>query len=681
MLAERRKINKWNRVYRRSRVMSHTLLRSTMSVFKVMSLGSDVLPQIKCNQDKNYSYIILHYSGYKAIWDWFILLLVMYTAIVTPYMVTFLLGSNRSLTIIDNFIDFIFVIDILMNCRTSFVDANDEVVNDPCRIAVNYLKGWFVFDFLAAFPFQLICMMLGINQTTVLISLGKSARLLRLIRVTRKLDMYSEYNLALLLLLVFGFALMAHWLACIWYAIGINESPTYNNVDWLSKLSKDLNLNETGKLDVTTAYLTALYFTLSSLTSVGFGNVSANTNGEKLFAILIMLIGALMYAVIFGNVTAIIHRLYSGLAHYHSTMRRVRQFIRFYQIPSPLRQRLEDYSHYDYSYTNGIDMNEILGHFPEGLQADVCLHLNRNLFTKNLAFRSLPAGCLRSLSLKLKTTRYTPGNYIIHYGDEVVKLMWIERGTLEILQEEKVVSILGKGDSFGENFGAVYDRLVAKSCASVRALSYCDIQSISRDDLLSTMRAYPEFHSKFNRNFRVSFNLRDLELEEKDLSSSLINLNQQRQNVLEKLKRKSSFRYDIESLEKNDDNFFVSKSDSCTAVNRDSMITNILSDDSIVPKLVSSLNLYSGHSIFVTDHSTHQDKEPFKKLQNDFFPSMYENESDLDEVKHWLDNFENAKDQITSLLKILKLKSSKIKNHKEKKNLLAVPKQLRKKSI
>ena len=66
-----------------------------------------------------------------------------------------------------------------------------------------------------------------------------------------------------------------------------------------------------------------------------------------------------MHAVIFGNVTAIIQRLYSGMAHYHSTMRRVREFIRFYQIPSPLRQRLEDYAQYDYSYTNGIDMNEV----------------------------------------------------------------------------------------------------------------------------------------------------------------------------------------------------------------------------------------------------------------------------------------------------------------------------------
>jgi len=57
-------------------------------------------------------------------------------------------------------------------------------------------------------------------------------------------------------------------------------------------------------------YTTSLYFTLSSLTSVGFGNVSANTNNEKVFSVLVMLIGALMHAVVFGNVTAIIQVLF-----------------------------------------------------------------------------------------------------------------------------------------------------------------------------------------------------------------------------------------------------------------------------------------------------------------------------------------------------------------------------------
>lgn len=41
---------------------------------------------------------------------------------------------------------------------------------------------------------------------------------------------------------------------------------------------------------------------------------------------------ALMYASIFGNVSAIIQRLYSGTARYHTQILRVREFIRFHQV-------------------------------------------------------------------------------------------------------------------------------------------------------------------------------------------------------------------------------------------------------------------------------------------------------------------------------------------------------------
>ena len=41
-------------------------------------------------------------------------------------------------------------------------------------------------------------------------------------------------------------------------------------------------------------------------------------------------------------------------------MQRVREFNKFYQIPNPLKQRLEEYFQHAWSYTNGIDMNMVL---------------------------------------------------------------------------------------------------------------------------------------------------------------------------------------------------------------------------------------------------------------------------------------------------------------------------------
>lgn len=47
------------------------------------------------------------------------------------------------------------------------------------------------------------------------------------------------------------------------------------------------------------AYVTALYYTFTSLTSVGFGNVSANTKAEKVFTIIMMLIGGKLGSISF----------------------------------------------------------------------------------------------------------------------------------------------------------------------------------------------------------------------------------------------------------------------------------------------------------------------------------------------------------------------------------------------
>ena len=73
----------------------------------------------------------------------------------------------------------------------------------------------------------------------------------------------------------------------------------------------------------------------------------------------ILSLTALMYASIFGNVSAIIQRLYSGTARYHAHIVRVKEFIRFHQIPNPLKQRVEDYFQHAWSVTNGIDMNMV----------------------------------------------------------------------------------------------------------------------------------------------------------------------------------------------------------------------------------------------------------------------------------------------------------------------------------
>ncbi|XP_032362351.1 potassium voltage-gated channel subfamily H member 7 isoform X2 [Etheostoma spectabile] len=494
----------------------------TDKVTQVLSLGADVLPEYKLQTPRMDKWTILHYSPFKAVWDWLILLLVIYTAIFTPYSAAFLLNdieeqrrrecgySCSPLNVVDLMVDIMFIVDILINFRTTYVNANEEVVSHPAKIAIHYFKGWFLIDMVAAIPFDLLIFGSGSDETTTLIGLLKTARLLRLVRVARKLDRYSEYGAAVLMLLMCIFALIAHWLACIWYAIGNVEKPYLEHkIGWLDNLGvsigKKYNYSDPSSgPSIKDKYVTALYFTFSSLTSVGFGNVSPNTNSEKIFSICVMLIGSLMYASIFGNVSAIIQRLYSGTARYHLQMLRVKEFIRFHQIPNPLRQRLEEYFQHAWTYTNGIDMN--MG-FPECLQADICLHLNQNLLEGCKVFHGATKGCLRALAMRFKTTHAPPGDTLVHSGDVLTALYFVSRGSIEILKDDVVVAILGKNDIFGEMIHLY--RKPGKSCADVRALSYCDLHTIQREEIVEVLDMYPEFADHFLKNLELTFDLRD----------------------------------------------------------------------------------------------------------------------------------------------------------------------------
>ncbi|KAK7898147.1 hypothetical protein WMY93_019000 [Mugilogobius chulae] len=137
---------------------------------------------------------------------------------------------------------------------------------------------------------------------------------------------------------------------------------------WLHELAKRLespyyslgavNSSSSSGPSIRSVYIASLYFTLSSLTSVGFGNVSANTDAEKIFSVCVMLIGALMHALVFGNVTAIIQRMYSRWSQYHTRTKDLKDFIRVHHLPQSLKQRMLEYFQTTWSVNNGIDCNE-----------------------------------------------------------------------------------------------------------------------------------------------------------------------------------------------------------------------------------------------------------------------------------------------------------------------------------
>ncbi|XP_047028743.1 potassium voltage-gated channel protein eag [Helicoverpa zea] len=488
----------------------------------VMSLSGDVLPQYRQEAPKTPPHILLHYCAFKAIWDWIILCLTFYTAIMVPYNVAFKNKTSEdvSLLVIDSIVDVVFFIDIVLNFHTTFVGPGGEVVSDPKVIRKNYFKSWFLIDLLSCLPYDVFNAFDhdedGIGS---LFSALKVVRLLRLGRVVRKLDRYLEYGAAMLILLLCFYMLVAHWLACVWYSIGRSDADSGLQYSWLWKLANVTQSpysyvwsNESDGPELVngpsrkTMYVTALYFTMTCMTSVGFGNVAAETDNEKIFTICMMIVAALLYATIFGHVTTIIQQMTSATAKYHDMLNNVREFMKLHEVPKALSERVMDYVVSTWAMTKGLDTDKVLNYCPKDMKADICVHLNRKVFNEHPAFRLASDGCLRALAMHFQMSHSAPGDLLYHTGESIDSLCFIVTGSLEVIQDDEVVAILGKGDVFGDSFWK--DSAVGQSAANVRALTYCDLHTIKRDRLLEVLDFYQAFANSFARNLTLTYNLR-----------------------------------------------------------------------------------------------------------------------------------------------------------------------------
>ncbi|KIH61430.1 cyclic nucleotide-binding domain protein [Ancylostoma duodenale] len=199
-----------------------------------------------------------------------------------------------------------------------------------------------------------------------------------------------------------------------------------------------------------------------------------------------MIISALLYAAIFGHMTTIIQQMTSATVRYHDMISNVREFIKLQEVPKELAERVMDYVVSTWAMTKGIDTQKVLGYCPKDMKADICVHLNRKVFNEHSCFRLASDGCLRSLAMFLESNHAAPGDLLYHTGESVDALWFVVSGSLEVIQDEEVVAILGKGDVFGDEFWK-NNGSTGQSAANVRALTYTDLHMIKKDKLMEVV--------------------------------------------------------------------------------------------------------------------------------------------------------------------------------------------------
>jgi hyperpolarization activated cyclic nucleotide-gated potassium channel 2 len=131
-------------------------------------------------------WLFLPDNKFKNAWDIYVILLLLYAAIIVPYRVCLVESSSFAMFCVDLFIDASFSIDIVLTFFTA-IKIKDLIVTSRAQIAKSYFKGWFFIDLITTIPFQLLEGAEDEAQNSKALRLARLPRLYRLIRILRLL--------------------------------------------------------------------------------------------------------------------------------------------------------------------------------------------------------------------------------------------------------------------------------------------------------------------------------------------------------------------------------------------------------------------------------------------------------------------------------------------------------------
>ena len=436
-----------------------------------------------CNPEKTF----------RKRWDIAQVFFLVYVALLVPVRTGF--GDLNSIELkpfhfawfVDACVDLYFIVDIVVNFRTGYIDADGMIENRPGLIARHYLRTWFIIDFVSCLPVSYVAQAMkdqdqgmgnldgGQMKAVRILRLLKLTKLLRLSRMKSLIRKYEDYieGIGSFIKLVSATVVVlftAHLIACLWHLVGGDEVIRGELVlGWISQEWPQLAghiadgevvptvvSNETlyNEVAFSERYLVAVYWSITTLSTVGFGDVTPNTQNERIFNIFAMIFGCLMFATIIGTVSSVAMGQKLLEEKVTRQLAELREFLQSKGINKPLRIRVRRFMETLYTAKSGFDEAEVLRQLPPPMAQEVLHCLYHDQISAVPMFRSLEDGALSAICMRMRPFKAMKEDWIYRVGEAGREIYIIIEGAVALRSE--VIGVKPRLMQSGAVFGVYY---------------------------------------------------------------------------------------------------------------------------------------------------------------------------------------------------------------------------------
>ncbi|KAL5975147.1 Potassium channel kat3 [Asimina triloba] len=374
------------------------------------TVSSSLLPAFGTLVDEGYpklrKSIIAPYDRRYRWWQLFLVVLVIYSAWSAPFELAFKKVSLGSLLPVDLVVDAFFAADIVMTFFVAYLDKSTYLlVDDHKKIAVRYVSGmWFTMDLASTLPFQFMYSILTAKEQRG--EVFGFLNFLRLWRLRRVSDLFSRlekdtrfsyfWTRSIGMVTLFT----VHAAGCFYYWLAIHYKVKKDT--WIGD-----QIENFADRSMWLGYTYSMYWSITTLTTVGYGDLHSKNTGERIFNMFYMLFNIGLTAYIIGNMTNLIVHAATRTFAMRDTINEVSRYASKNRLPESLREQMMAHLQLKFK-TVEMQQEEVLSDLPKAIQSGISQHLFQRTVENAYLFKGITQDLIIQLVSEVKAEYYPP---------------------------------------------------------------------------------------------------------------------------------------------------------------------------------------------------------------------------------------------------------------------------------